>query len=181
MSYGWLTESTLFGKKEEIIELSKDKLFNENKSNTKNENSIDQLNGIVNSYLQNLKENKKNEIGRKKVRKENGHSQSLTYQEKLYRSKNEGVEKRNKQDKKDSLVNKKISKMKRYKQLQNKGNSNPTCLVNFESKKEVERELEEIRKLKERKMSQRANPSSFYSPAPTRKMCIEAGESAHSS
>ncbi|SCP05103.1 conserved Plasmodium protein, unknown function [Plasmodium ovale] len=145
MSYGWLTESTLFGKKEEIIELSKDKLFNENKSNTKNENSIDQLNGIVNSYLQNLKENKKNEIGRKK----------LTYQEKLYRSKNEGVEKRNKQDKKDSLVNKKISKMKRYKQLQNKGNSNPTCLVNFESKKEVERELEEIRKLKERKMSQR--------------------------
>ncbi|SBT77759.1 conserved Plasmodium protein, unknown function [Plasmodium ovale] len=145
MSYGWLTESTLFGKKEEIIELSKDKLFNENKSNKKNENSIDQLNGIVNSYLQNLKENKKNEIGRKK----------LTYQEKLYRSKNEGVEKRNKQDKKDSLVNKKISKVKRYKQLQNKGNSNPTCLVNFESKKEVERELEEIRKLKERKMSQR--------------------------
>ncbi|SBT38521.1 conserved Plasmodium protein, unknown function [Plasmodium ovale wallikeri] len=121
MSYGWLTESTLFGKKEEIIELSKDKLFNENKSNKKNENSIDQLNGI----------------------------------EKLYRSKNEGVEKRNKQDKKDSLVNKKISKVKRYKQLQNKGNSNPTCLVNFESKKEVERELEEIRKLKERKMSQR--------------------------
>lgn len=67
MSYGWLTESTIFGKKEKTIQLEKDKLFNENKHNPKNENSIDKLNGIVNSYLKNIKEYKKNPINKKKV------------------------------------------------------------------------------------------------------------------
>ncbi|ETW39455.1 hypothetical protein PFNF135_06165 [Plasmodium falciparum NF135/5.C10] len=69
MSYGWLTESTIYKKKEEIIELSKDKLSKENKNNKKNENSIDKLNSIVDSYLQNIKQNKKNEIGKKKVKR----------------------------------------------------------------------------------------------------------------
>ncbi|SBS87260.1 conserved Plasmodium protein, unknown function [Plasmodium malariae] len=142
MSYGWLTESTLFGKKEEIIELNKDKLFNENKGNDKNESSIDKLNGMVNSYLQNIKENKKNQIGRKKV----------SYHDKLYNAKNEGVDRRNKQDKKNSLVKTQINKVKKYEQLKKKGQNDPKCLVNFESKKEVEQELEEIQKLRQKKI-----------------------------
>ncbi|GAW81862.1 hypothetical protein, conserved [Plasmodium gonderi] len=144
MSYGWLTESTLFGKKEKVIELSKDKLFSESKDNKKSENSIDQLNGIVNSYLQNVKENKKNQIGRKK----------LSYHEKLYNGKNDGVEKRNNRDKKLTSVKKQINKVKKYEQLQKKGCNDPKCLVNFESKKEIENELEEIRKLKAQKSGQ---------------------------
>ncbi|CAA9989164.1 conserved Plasmodium protein, unknown function [Plasmodium knowlesi strain H] len=138
MSYGWLTESTLFGKKEKVIELGKDKLFNESKDNKKSENSIDQLNGIVNSYLQNVKESKKNQLGRKK----------LSYEDKLYNAKNDGVEKRNKQDRKDTSVKKQINKVKKYEELKRGGRNDPKCLVNFESKKQMESELEEIRKLK---------------------------------
>lgn len=132
MSYGWLTESTLFGKKEKVIELGKDKLFNESKDNKKSENSIDQLNGIVNSYLQNL-----------------------SYEDKLYSAKNDGVEKRNKQDRKDLSVKKQINKVKKYEQLQKAGRNDPKCLVDFESKKQMESELEEIRKLKAQRNGQK--------------------------
>ncbi|CRG93742.1 conserved Plasmodium protein, unknown function [Plasmodium gallinaceum] len=142
MSYGWLTESTVFKKKEEIIELSKDKLFNESKNNKKSENSIDKLNNIVNSYLQNIKEKKKNPIGKKK----------LSYFENLYNSKNDGVEKRNEQDKTNLSLKKKINKKEKYEQLKKKGSNNYNCLVNFELKKDLEHELEEIRKLKEKKI-----------------------------
>ncbi|SCM22318.1 conserved Plasmodium protein, unknown function [Plasmodium chabaudi chabaudi] len=139
MSYGWLTESTIFGKKEKTIQLEKDKLFNENKHNPKNENSIDKLNSIVNSYLKNIKENKKNPINKKK----------LSYHEKIYNEKNEGVEKRNKQDKEITTANKKINKEQKYEKLQKKGSNNPKYLVDFELKKEMELEMEKIRKLKE--------------------------------
>ncbi|KYO01859.1 hypothetical protein PGSY75_0616100 [Plasmodium gaboni] len=140
MSYGWLTESTLYKKKEEIIELSKDKLSNENKHNKKNENSIDKLNSIVDSYLQNIKQNKKNEIGKKK----------LSYHEKLYKDKNEGVDKRIEQDKKSLSIKKQINKKKKkYEELKQKRRNDINCLVNFEAKQQAECELEEIRKLKE--------------------------------
>ncbi|SOV12575.1 conserved Plasmodium protein, unknown function [Plasmodium sp. gorilla clade G2] len=140
MSYGWLTESTLYKKKEEIIELSKDKLSNENKHNKKNENSIDKLNSIVDSYLQNIKQNKKNEIGKKK----------LSYHEKLYKDKNEGVDKRIEQDKKSLSIKKQINKKKKkYQELKQKRCNDINCLVNFEAKQQAECELEEIRKLKE--------------------------------
>ncbi|VWU52235.1 conserved protein, unknown function [Hepatocystis sp. ex Piliocolobus tephrosceles] len=146
MSYGWLTEGTLFGKKEKIIELNKDKLFNESKDNKKSENSIDQLNSIVNSYLQNIKENKKNQLGKKKV----------SYQEKLYNAKNEGVEKRIKKDKKDALSNKKVSKSKKYEEMQKKRQM-MLSLIDLESKKEAEKKLEEIRTLKKEKMAEKKN------------------------
>ncbi|ETW37826.1 hypothetical protein PFTANZ_01476 [Plasmodium falciparum Tanzania (2000708)] len=140
MSYGWLTESTIYKKKEEIIELSKDKLSKENKNNKKNENSIDKLNSIVDSYLQNIKQNKKNEIGKKKI----------SYHEKLYKDKNEGVDKRIEQDKKSLSIKKQIKKKKKkYEELKQKGLNDINCLVNFEAKQQAECELEEIRKLKE--------------------------------
>ncbi|ETW19703.1 hypothetical protein PFAG_01375 [Plasmodium falciparum Santa Lucia] len=140
MSYGWLTESTIYKKKEEIIELSKDKLSKENKNNKKNENSIDKLNSIVDSYLQNIKQNKKNEIGKKKI----------SYHEKLYKDKNEGVDKRIEQDKKSLSIKKQINKKKKkYEELKQKGLNDINCLVNFEAKQQAECELEEIRKLKE--------------------------------
>ncbi|KYO01046.1 conserved Plasmodium protein, unknown function [Plasmodium reichenowi] len=140
MSYGWLTESTIYKKKEEIIELSKDKLSKENKNNKKNENSIDKLNSIVDSYLQNIKQNKKNEIGKKKI----------SYHEKLYKDKNEGVDKRIEQDKKSLSIKKQINKKKKkYEELKQKRLNDINCLVNFEAKQQAECELEEIRKLKE--------------------------------
>ncbi|CAG25399.1 hypothetical protein CYL21_4268 [Plasmodium falciparum NF54] len=140
MSYGWLTESTIYKKKEEIIELSKDKLSKENKNNKKNENSIDKLNSIVDSYLQNIKQNKKNEIGKKKI----------SYHEKLYKDKNEGVDKRIEQDKKSLSIKRQINKKKKkYEELKQKGLNDINCLVNFEAKQQAECELEEIRKLKE--------------------------------
>ncbi|SOV74701.1 conserved Plasmodium protein, unknown function [Plasmodium sp. gorilla clade G3] len=146
MSYGWLTESTLYKKKEEIIELSKDKLSRENKNNKKNENSIDKLNSIVDSYLQNIKQNKKNEIGKKK----------LSYHEKLYNDKNQGIDKRIEQDKKSLSIKKQINKKKKkYEELKQKRRNDINCLVNFEAKQQVECELEEIRKLKEMEMEKK--------------------------
>lgn len=141
MSYGWLTESTYVKKKENEIELIADKIAKANKHHKKNENSINELNSMVGSYLQNIKDKKKNPIGKKK----------LSYFEKVYNDKNEGVIKRNKKDKlgKLAITNKIINKTEKYEELKEKGTNDSLHLVNFKSKRKMEKKLEAIRKIKE--------------------------------